>query len=404
MISVIPHDVAHGGEAVARRDGKTYFIAGAIPGETVTGDVVTDKGNWARLELHSVDEPSSHRVDPRCPHFNECGGCQWQFVDRMLQAEWKQSILEGQLAHLGGVTDADVRPIITPGPDFGYRNRMDFRVRGGKPALSRARSNELVALDECSLLHPTLFELFSQLGPLDGLRRVTLRVGARTGDVLVVLTGEVPEQAPAWGVAVAVAGRSVKAVIGEPTITEVVAGVPFRIGATSFFQSNTDGADALVSLVTEAASVEVDDVMLDGFAGGGLFATTVGRAARRVVAVESHPGAVKDLRFNLRRAEIESTVVTRDFALAPIHIDEPWNVAVVDPPRTGLGSSGVDALTAADPQRIVYVSCDPASLARDTKLLRASGYHLEWATPVDLFPQTFHVETVARFTLVAGGD
>lgn len=401
MLSVTPHDVAHGGEAVARLDGKTYFVAGAIPGETVRGEVVTDKGNWARLELISVDQPSSRRVSPRCPHFTECGGCQWQFAERELQAEWKQNILAGQLEHLGGVVEADVRRVVTPGPAFGYRNRMDFRIADGRPALSRARSNQLVALQECSLLHPRLFDLFARLGPLDGVRRATLRIGVRTGEILVVLSGRVPDHAADWGVAVAsVGGRNVKSIIGDPSIHETVDGLTFRIGATSFFQSNTDGADELVRLVKEAAAVEPDDVMLDGFAGGGLFSATVGAAARRVIAVESHPGAVQDLHANLRNAGIDATVVMRDFALSPLHMDEPWSVAVVDPPRTGLGASGVDALTSADPQRIVYVSCDPASLARDAKLLRAAGYRFDWATPVDLFPQTFHIEAVARFTLM----
>lgn len=404
MIVVTPHDVAHGGEAVARLDGKTYFVAGAMPGETVAGDVVTDKGNWARIELAEVRDPSPARIEPRCPHFADCGGCQWQFADRGAQAEWKHTIVAGQLAHLGGVADAEVRPTLTPGPAFGYRNRMDFRVLDGKPALYRPRSKQLVALDECSLLHPELAALFASLGPLDGTSRVTLRLGVRTGDRLVVVSGRVPGQADRWDAAVAVAsGRSVRAVRGRPSLTEIVAGVTFDIGATTFFQSNTEGAETLVELVAEAAAVTADDVLLDGYAGGGLFAATVGRGAARVIAVESNAATVRNLRRNLDRAGVDAQVVTADFTAAPLRADEPWTVAVVDPPRTGLGPDGIAAVTSTDPTRLVYVSCDPASLARDVRLLANAGYRLDAATPVDMFPQTFHIETVARFTLSGAG-
>lgn len=400
VIVVTPHDVAHGGEAVARLEGKTYFVAGAMPGETVAGEVVTDKGNWARLDLIDVRDPSPDRIEPRCPHFTACGGCQWQFAERSAQAGWKHTIVAGQLAHLGGLPDADVRPALTPGPAFGYRNRMDFRVADGKPALFRPRSKQLVPLDVCPLLHPELASLFHSLGPLDGATRVTLRHGVRTGDRLVVISGRVPARAERWDAAVAVAsGRSVRSMRGPPSITEIVAGTTFEIGATSFFQNNTDGAETLVELVTEAAGLAHDDVLLDGYAGGGLFAATVGRNAARVIAVESDAAALRDLRRNLDRAGGEATIVAADFTAAPLRVAEPWTVAIVDPPRTGLGRDGVAAVTSADPTRIVYVSCDPARLARDARLLAEVGYELEWATPVDMFPQTFHIETVARFTL-----
>lgn len=403
VISVVPHDVAHRGEAVARLDGKTYFIAGALPGERVSGEVVTDKGNWARLELKRVEDPSPDRITPRCRHFDECGGCQWQFAERRLQADWKGTIVAGQLAHLGGLEDAQVRPTVMPGPAFGYRNRMDFRVAKGRPALSQARSNNLVALDECPLLHPTLHDLFNRLGPLDGVRRITLRLGVCTGDVLVAIAGDVPAAAPDWGVSVVRAsGRRTVPITGDPWLYEVAAGVRFRISPLAFFQNNTDGADALVELVAEATDLRDDDVLLDGFAGGGLFAATIGRSAGRVIAVEGDRAAVDDLRTNLRG--VDATILPGDFLSAPDRADEPWTVAVVDPPRTGISASGVEAVTAAHPRRIVYVSCDPASLARDAKLLGVAGYRLEWAAPVDLFPQTYHVETVALFTPGTGTD
>ncbi len=405
MLQVTPHDVAHGGEAVARHEGKTYFVAGAMPGELVSGDVTQDKGNWARLALRSVDEPSPQRVEPECVHFAECGGCQWQFADHAAQLEWKRNIVAGQLAHLGGLADVDVRPTVAPGAPFGYRNRMDFRIADGKPALFRPKSRELVPLDVCHLLAPSLADLFRRLGPLDGLRRLTLRTGVNTGDVLVVASGKLPEQVSTWGASVAVATRDgVRPYAGKPSITERVGDVTYRISALAFFQNNTSGAEALVRLVKDAAELDAGDVLLDGYAGGGLFTVALGSAVDRVIAVESDPTAVRDLRANLKTADADVDVLKVPFESSVTRIGEPWSVAIVDPPRTGLGRGGVDVVTAADPTRIVYVSCDPASLARDARMLAMGGYRLDWATPVDMFPHTFHVETVARFTLIGAEE
>jgi 23S rRNA (uracil1939-C5)-methyltransferase len=395
-----PHDIAHGGEAVARHDGKTYFIAGAMPGDVVTGEVVRDKGNWARVTLTTIDEPSSNRIEPPCRHFSVCGGCQWQFAAYEQQLAWKRSIVTGQLRHLGGQGDVPVRPTVAPGDAFGYRNRVDFRILGGHPALFRPKSRDLVALEECLLLTPALAELFPRLGSLDGVRRLTLRAGVNTGEMLVVLSGKVPEQAQDWGANIAVATRNgIKPYIGKPSLREMIGDSTYRITALAFFQNNTAGAEALVALVKEAAEVADDDVVLDGYAGGGLFAVALAEQAARVIAVESEPTAVRDLRANLKHADADVVVVRSRFEEAVSRIDEPWDIAIVDPPRTGLGEDGVEVAIAPDPRRLVYVSCDPASLARDARLLSQRGYRLDWAAPVDMFPQTFHVETVARFTL-----
>ncbi len=401
MIQLNPHDVAHGGEAVARSDGKTYFVAGAMPGETVTADVVKDTRSWGRAKLVSVDVPSDERVTPRCAHFATCGGCQWQFADHAAQLVWKRNIVAGQLAHLGGLRDVMVRPTVSPGPAYGYRNRMDFRVLDGKPAQYRAKSREAVALDECHLLHPNLETLFHRLGPLDGVRKLTIRTGARTGDLMAVINGRVPPQTASWGANVVVPHRhSIDIVHGGRSITEEVGGNTFQITVSAFFQNNTDGAEALVGLAREAAGLRPDDVLLDGYAGGGLFAISLAPEAGTVMAVEIADHAVEDLEANVAAAPTDNVrVIPGSFDEIAPGIGQPWTVAIVDPPRAGLGANGVKAATITTPHTVVYVSCDPASLARDSRLLADRGYVMEWAAPVDLFPQTFHVETVARFVL-----
>jgi 23S rRNA (uracil1939-C5)-methyltransferase len=395
----VPTDIAHGGEAVARVDGKAYFVAGAIPGERVAGEVVVDKGAWGRVRLLEVVTPAPERIDPPCPHFSRCGGCQWQFVDHPTQLGWKTSVVAGQLAHLGKVADPPVRDTLAMDTPFGYRNRMDFVVDRDRPALYRPRSRRTVQLDLCLLLRPELAAVFARLGDLTGVHRLTLRAGVTTGELLAVVGGRIPAQAPEWGCAVAQTRRgAVHAIHGASTIHEVIDGVRFRITGRAFFQSNTAGAAVLVRLAAEAADLTPDDTLLDAYAGGGLFGATVGRGAGRVVAIESDQVAFRDLRTNLRTAGLaDHQAIHGTVETVIAGLDEYWDVAIVDPPREGLREAGVAAVTAARPRTIVVVSCDPASLGRDTRLLQGAGYRLEWAAPVDLFPQTYHVETVARF-------
>jgi 23S rRNA (uracil1939-C5)-methyltransferase len=394
-----PTDMAHGGSAVARVDGKAFFVDGALPGELVTGDVELDKGSWGRVKLTSVLEPSPDRVEARCRHFDQCGGCQWQHASYRAQLAWKQSIVAGQLAHLGRVVDPPVRPTVATGSPFQYRNRMDFRVHRGQPALHQRRSRNLVALGVCEILHPNIADVFADLGDLTGAKSITLRTSTATGAVLAIIEGKLPRQASAWGCNVALLSDGiVEPVHGDATLDETVAGVSFRISGAAFFQNNTAGAEHLVELVAEAAAVTDTDTLLDAFAGGGLFAATVGRNAARVIGIERDPTAAADLQANLNRAGIgDYRIVQTSMDDAIDRLDEYWDVVIADPPRKGLGIDGIDAITAATPRKLVYVSCDPASLARDTALLDEIGYELEWVAPVDMFPQTFHIESVASF-------
>lgn len=399
MIELHPTDIANGGEAVARIEGKAHFVDGAMPGERVLGEVVKDGGSWARVELRRILEPSPQRIDPPCPHFAACGGCQWQFADYPTQLVWKQRILAGQLAHLGKIADPPVRDTVAVGPPFGYRNRADFRVAAGRPAFSRRRSHDLEPIDACLLLHPGLADVVNRLDDLGSATGLTLRIATTTGHVLAVAEGALPPSAEEWGCDVSRRhdGR-LRAVIGSGSIVETVAGVAFRITGDAFFQNNTPGAEILVDLVREALVPRVGDTLLDAYAGGGLFGLTVGQGVAGVVAVESDPLAVRDLLFNTASAGADHLIIEGTVEEAAPEIDDPWDLAVVDPPRDGLGLKGVAAITMGRPRAIAYVSCDPASLARDSRYLADSGYRLEWAAPVDMFPQTFHIETVAAFS------
>jgi len=393
--------IAHGGEGVGRIDGKAHFVAGAIPGERVEIEVVREKRRWARAKLIRIVEASDDRVEAPCPAFGKCGGCTWQYAAYERQLEWKREVVAGQLAHVGRLDDVDVRPTVAPGSPFAYRNRMDFAVLDGRPALHKHASNRLVALNGCPLLKPQLAERFATLGDLAGVRKVVLRTGVNTGDNLILLEGRAPEQASTWDASVVVRSHDdLHTLRGRPWFEEEIDGVGFRVPATSFFQVNTEGAEMLVALASEAAGLTADDVLLDGYAGVGLFAATVGRSARRVVTIDSEKASFRAITGNLEAAipgRFHSML--GGFEATAGAVDDRWDVAIVDPPRAGLAAAGVDAVTRTAPRTIVLVSCDPASLARDAGLLTTAGYRLDWVQPVDLFPQTYHVESVARFEL-----
>jgi 23S rRNA (uracil1939-C5)-methyltransferase len=398
MLELHPHDIAHGGEAVARKDGKAHFVAGAMPGEVVTGTITEDKGSWARVALVEVLEPAEGRRTPPCAHAAVCGGCQWQFAQEEVQRDWKRSTVIGQLEHLGRITDPVVNATMAPPDALGYRNRMDFQVADGRPAMYRAKSNDLVTLDECLLLAPPIRAVFDRLGDLTGATRIVLRCGINTGDVVAIVDGDIPESASDWGASVIRRkGKRLETIIGPGTLTEVIDGTTFEIPVDGFFQNNTAGAEILVQLVKDALELDAGDTLLDGYCGVGLFGCTVGKGAARVLGLDSISSAVNYARRNLRAAGVDAKVIDGSFTRDIEALEEYWDVAVVDPPRKGLGLRGIEAVTSAMPRTIAYVSCDPASFARDTRILEEFGYEFIKATPVDLFPQTYHVEIVGKF-------
>jgi 23S rRNA (uracil1939-C5)-methyltransferase len=243
-----------------------------------------------------------------------------------------------------------------------------------------------------------LAEVFPRLGDLGEARGVTVRASTTTGEVLAVIRGPIPDGAPSWNIGVSRRDRTgVHPVIGDGILHETIGGATLRITGDAFFQNNTAGAEVLVGLVLDALDPQPDDTLLDGYAGGGLFSVAIGDRSKRVIAVEVNGLAVHDLTHNLAVSGVDHAIAKSPFEA--FSGSERWDIAVVDPPREGLGAAGVEVVSRSKPRTIAYVSCDPASLARDARLLGELGYVLEQAVPVDLFPQTFHIETVARFVL-----
>lgn len=408
--------IAHGGEAIGHYAGKAIFVPYAIPGEHVRVEIVEEKARWARARLMDVLVPSPDRISPPCPYFGpgRCGGCQWQHISYERQAELKQAIVADQLRRLGRIADppvADIFALADPAapedePQFltyGYRNHVQFALTpDGQTGFRRAASHEILPVMRCLLLHELLDELHAALELTDfPLQEISLRAGINTGEALIVLSsanGEPPElelNLPAAVVFRTPAG--LQPLIGDPWLTEEVLGRRYRVSAESFFQVNTVGAAALVELVTAYADAQPKDVVLDAYCGVGLFSLALADMAGRVIGIEEAPSACEDFAHNAEeRDNLELHEGPVEAVLPALRAQNPRvDIAVIDPPRTGAGPHVIAELAALGPRRIVYISCDPATLARDALHLTQAGFRLREAQPVDLFPQTFHVEIVA---------
>lgn len=410
IIEITLDAIAHGGEALGRHDGKVIFVPYAIPGEHVRVEIVEAKERWARARLLEVLRPSPDRVEPPCPHFGPdgCGGCQWQHIAYERQAELKGEIVADQLRRLGHLAAPPVADVIALADDaglldFGYRNYAQFALTGeGRLGFRRAAGPEVIAIDRCLLLAEQLDELHAALDlAWPELTGITLRAGANTGQALLVLEtrgADLPElelDLPAACAVLTPAG--VQALVGEPWMEERVAGRPYRISAEGFFPINTAGAAALVEIVRAYAAVQPGDVVLDVYCGAGLFALALADSAAEVIGIEPAPAACDDFEHNaadLANVSLHEGAVEE--VLPALRSQEPRvDVAVLTPPRTGAGETVISELAALHPRRIIYISSDPATLARDSVYLVAAGYRLIEVQPVDMFPQTYHVETVA---------
>jgi 23S rRNA (uracil1939-C5)-methyltransferase len=411
--------IAHGGEAFGRADGRAIFVPFAIPGEDVRVELLEEKPRWARARLLEVLSPSPDRVDPPCPYFGpeKCGGCRWQHIAYERQAELKQEVLADLLRRLGHIAEphlADILVLAGPAiqdqatPEAGvqvfrYRNQTRF-VTGadGRLGYPRALASGAIPVDRCLLLHEQLDDLHGALDLLwPSLTGVTLRAGIATGQALVVFetaSEEQPELEIDLPAACAVQTRhGLQPMVGEPWLEEQVAGCLFRISAESFFQANTTGAEALVEVVASYLEPRSGDCLLDAYCGIGLFTRTLADSVGQVIGIEPSPSACEDFAHNVGDLDHVSLHEGAIEDVLPALRDQGQraDLVVIGPPPSGAGAETVGHLTAMQPRRIAYISSDPAELARDSVHLAAAGYRLAEVQPIDMLPQTPHVESVA---------
>lgn len=394
---------AYGGESFGRLpDGKATFVPFALPGEKVRIQLVEEKRGFARGELIEVLEASPDRIEPRCPHFGDCGGCHYQNIPYEKQLQAKAEILRDQLQRIGKLEDPPVQPTVPSPTPWNYRNHVQFHLAEngelGFVSTKRAQGQSVIPIKECHLPTETLIDLWKQLDieSIPGLDRVGLRLGAGD-DRMVVLESSDPapiEMQLDLPVSVVYRGPGGSLVLGgDDHIVFEVLERPFRVSTGSFFQVNTAMAGKMVAHLLEDLDLSPQDTLVDAYCGVGLFSAFLAPSVARLIGIEAHAEACEDFVINLDEfVNVELYEAPVEEALSSLKSDA--NILVADPPRAGLGRRTLEGIQTLDPSTIAYISCDPATLGRDARFLTEMGYQLRQITPFDLFPQTYHIESI----------
>lgn len=401
MTEITLSGLAYGGNAFGRdADGKMIFVPFALPGERVKVEIVEAHQRWARGQLVEVVEASTVRIEPRCRHFADCGGCHYQHMPYTAQVQAKTEIVRSQLERIGGFEDPPVGGIVPSPAPWNTRNHLQFNLTPeGHLGFMAAGSHRIVPIEECHLPEQVLSDLWPRLNveSISGLDRIGFRSGIM-GACMIMLEGkgapemEVIIDLPASVVWLAPGGLLVLA--GERSLDFIISDRTFVVSAGSFFQVHTALAEELVQLVIRELSVQPGETIFDLYAGVGLFSAFLAHEGVRIVAVEESSRACSDFEKNLEEFDdIELYEAPVEIALPAIR-SRP-DAVIIDPPRAGLSRKALQYLIDLTPPRLVYVSCDPATLARDSRRLTDAGYQFVRCTPIDLFPQTFHIETVS---------
>jgi len=408
-----PKDAAPGDKDRGR--GKAVFVPFVLAGEKIEASLTEEKPGFARAKVETILEPSPHRVSPPCPHFTRCGGCHYQHASYEHQLEIKKEILRENLRRIAKL-ELPCEIQLHPSPPWNYRNRSRLQVRT-QPNFAagyfKFASHELLPVEECPISSPLINRGIAALWrsgragkAVEGVREVEFFANADNTKILLefLCAPEARRAAVrAWAeelcasmpeIAGVAAFREPQKGVQEPLVTVGASELTYqtktaayRVSAGAFFQTNRFLTDELVQIVTAGRSGEL---ALDLYAGVGLFSTALACNFRHIVSVESSQTAASDLQYNLpvNGKAVQSTA-DQYLPKAP----KP-DLIIVDPPRSGLGDSVAQALANLAAPRLTYVSCDPATLARDLVPLQAAGYRAEKAHLVDLFPQTYHLETV----------
>jgi len=393
--------LAYGGEALGRLpDGRAVFVPFALPGERVRVRVVEEKARYLRADLVEVLSPSPQRVEPRCAHYGLCGGCHLQHLSYEGQLAAKRDILGDQLRRLAGFDNPPVRETVASQP-WEYRNHVQFHLTPeGKLGYHPLRPGEVFPIRECHLPQPLISQVWPQLEfeGLPGVERVGLRQGDDCDLQLILESSELlPPEISIEDLDISVAHVSPAGSLvlaGSPATALTVLGRPFQVSAGSFFQVNSSMAEKMVNHVLEEARLPAGAVVLDVYCGVGLFSAFLAPHAQRLIGIEASPQACDDFVVNLDEFDhVELYQAPAEAVLPALQVTP--DLVLVDPPRSGLGRHVLQALLGLSAPLMVYVSCDPATLARDAKHLKQGGYQLQQVTPFDMFPQTYHIESIS---------
>ena len=416
---VLVESMAFKGYGVARVEGRVVFIPYCVTGDEARIEIVAEKKNYSLGRLEAVLHPSPWRTDPRCPYFGRCGGCQWQHIEGPEQTAIKRNILQDILQRVGGMKEIPSVSILPSPQSYGYRARVQLKVVGEALGYYQAGSHRIVDIDHCPISHPLINQILPILreerSALSPLKEIEIRVSPEEGRGVLVLrsfsfqqrmkdvAGELLRGHPILK-GISISGKDRFHSLGDPLLAFSVSlarkeekrRLKLRASPESFFQVNPEQNQALVQTVLQFGEVREEERVLDLYAGIGNFSLPLGSEAREVVGVEENKSAVEDARSNAKENQIDrceflpgrTEEVLRDWR------KEKPDLVILDPPRAG-GKRIIDLIIGLNPKRIVYVSCDPATLSRDLRLFAEEGYSLQKLSLIDMFPQTYHMEVVA---------
>ena len=380
---------AAGGKAVGRApDGRVTFVEYAIPGERVLAEITAETASFVEATTIEVREPSELRVEPRCQYFGRCGGCQLQHVTYGEQLRLKTGIVREQLRRIGRFEDAAIdgvlREMIGMADPWAYRNHMRFTVRrDGEVGFMEHGSHRFLRIDHCEIALPAANRVLQDAqGRTMQTRALTVRAGEHSDELLV-------QPKLRWR-----PHRRGRTRSGQPHYHELLRGARYRVSSPAFFQVNSRQAERLIELVVARARVVQPRLVADAYSGVGTFAVALAQVVPDVVTIEASAAAGDDAEVNLAPYDNVRRIVGTVEEQLPA-LDPAPDVVVVDPPRAGLDVSVIDAIVESRVRRLVYVSCDPATLARDLRRLADGGMELSEVQPIDMFPHTQHIECIS---------
>ena len=404
IIDLTLDTAAYGGDTIGRLpDGRVVFVPFGIPGETVRIKIISEKKKFARAEIIEVLEHSPHRAAPRCQHFGICGGCHYQHIAYEHQLVIKRKILQDQLQRIGNIENPPIEKTIPSPATYNYRNQINFHIgRDKKPGFFRAHKKGVIEISECHLPQEPLNNLWPllEIEPETGVSTITLRLGIED-DVLVILSSEnfldAEFNIDSLPVSVAhVSPGNVQTLAGNDYTVMEVKERKFLASAGSFFQVNTPLAEKMVDLIQDNIP-EGTRVVLELFSGVGLFSAFIAERVEKLITVESSESAGEDFVANLDDYDNVELYQGRVEEILP-RLEVNPDIILADPPRTGINTAVLKQMISLAPEVIIYISCDPATLARDSKILMEGGYSAKKFVPFDFFCQTFHIETLSIWT------
>jgi 23S rRNA (uracil1939-C5)-methyltransferase len=418
--------MAFGGYGVARVDGKVLFIPFTATGDEVWAEITEEKKRYSMGELVRIIKPSSLRIDPPCPYFRVCGGCQWQHIDPSAHAEIKHKILIEALKRLGKLDPMPPVDVVPSSKPYGYRVRVQLKVKGKTIGYYQEGSHRIVDITHCPISHPLVNRIISmvrdQQNHLSSVEEIEINVSPQEGKGILLFH---PHSRDQWleqfakqflqsqpvlkGIAIAKKGGWTS--LGNPTLSFTVPlpegdkkrSLSFRISPGSFSQVNFEQNQKLIQTVVEFSSPTKSERVLDLYAGSGNFTLPLAIRAGEVWGIEENKAAIKDARFNAERNGIRNAYFLEG---SVERILKDWNEGkpdqiILDPPRGGC-KKVIDQIVRLAPEKIVYVSCDPATFSRDIRLFAEGGYALQKLRLIDLFPQTYHMEVIGMLTRIHG--